>query len=290
MVRSLTWLGRYFGVTEYLLSLIVVAGATSLPELFVGIDSAFYGAQSLSLGNIIGANILDVTFVIGIAILLAGGKLAYEAKTAKDFYINVSMLILPALLIIDGTLSRGDGFIMLIAFFVYIADEIQSGISSARERGVTRSDSNFSGFIKNTTYFILGALLLIVSADFLVEESVAIAGRFGASLFFMGILISFGTTLPEVIFSVRSVFGGHGGMSLGNVLGSLIFNATFILGLVAVLSPFTVSSPHAIALQIILPLLFVAIINIYGVLKKDFSRFFGLILILSAIAFVLSYL
>ncbi|MBI2035144.1 MAG: sodium:calcium antiporter [Candidatus Liptonbacteria bacterium] len=288
MVRSLTWLGRYFAVSEYALALILVAGATSLPELFLGINSAFYGVPSLSLGNVVGANILNVTLVIGIAMLLAGEKLVFNRGLLKKyFYINAGMLFLPALLILDGALSRADGLIMLLSFFAYLANVARMKKTAPEVKSAIPDDFSLANFFRNIGKFVVGTVLLLFSANFLVSESARIAEQFGVPIILIGILISIGTTLPEIVFGVRSVFLGHGGMSLGNAFGSVIFNGSFILGLVATINPFAIGAPQNMAVNMALPFLFVALINIYGVMKGGFSRPLGLFLILCATAFIL---
>lgn len=288
MVRSLTWIGRYFSVSEYALSIILVAFATSLPELFVGINSAIDGVQELSLGDLIGANVLNVTLVLGIAMLLAGKRLVFEHRTTrKDFYITATMLVLPALLLADGTLSRPDGLVLLLAFAAYVLDILSEERVSPKVDAKKMEDLTFYGFLNKVFHFIIGSVLLLGSAYILVITAKSVAISYEIPLFALGVLVALGTTLPEVVFSARSVFLGHSGMSLGNAIGSVIFNITFILGLVGFLNPFTVQNPISLTGSLILPLLFIILIQAIGILKGHFSRMLGLLLILSSLVFII---
>lgn len=287
MVRSLIWIGRYFKVSEYALSLILVAFATSLPELFVGINSAIDGVQDLSLGDLIGANVLNVTLVLGIAMLLAGKRLVFEHRTTrKDFYVTVTILVLPVILLSDGVFSRPDGLVLLLAFIAYASHVLRGEHASPAVNNVLVKDLNIKRFLNYVFQFITGAALLVLSSYILVATAKSVAASYEVPLFALGILVALGTTLPEVVFSARSVFLGHSGMSLGNAIGSVIFNITFILGLVAVLNPFAVQNPMSLTGSLLLPLLFIILIQTVGILRGHFSRTLGLLLIFSSLVFV----
>lgn len=120
MVRALTWMGRYLKLSEYVFSFILVAFATSLPELFVGINSAMQGVANISLGNLVGANVLNVTLVIGVSILLAKGLTIDRVITKQDIQMIFSMILFPAFLMLDGILSRLDGALLLFLFGGYV--------------------------------------------------------------------------------------------------------------------------------------------------------------------------
>lgn len=290
MVRSLTWLGRYFEMSEYALSLVLVAFATSLPELFVGVSSAITGTQDLSLGDLIGANVLNVTLVMGVAMLFAGKHLVFERgeSSRKDIYVTTALLALPALLIADGTLSRPDGLVLLLAFAAYVFDVLKEERVSPPVDDTEANIFTFRRFLDQVGLFIFAALLLVGSAHILVSTAQSVALSYGIGLFSLGILVAVGTTLPEVVFSARSVFLGHSSMSLGNALGSVVFNITFILGLVAFMSPFTIADPLSVIGVVLLPILFIMLLQAIGILRGHFSRALGIILIFVSAVFIIT--
>lgn len=287
LVRSLTILGRYFRLSEYVLSFILVAFATSLPELFVGLNSALQGAPLLSLGNIIGANVLNITLVLGIAIIFAGGLNVERPMKEEDYFFVLGIIIVPVLFIFDGVIGRLEGGILLVFFLGYVIYLVQTSHKKNIVNDILPGEATPA---KTITYFILflfGATLLLGSSSFVVYYSINAARNFSLPLFLVGILISVGTTLPEVIFSFKSVTMKHGSMSIGNVLGSIVFNITLITGLVAVISPIVVENVFRAIFGMSLTILLVVIIQSVGFIKGRLGYRLGVGLVLIAFLFVM---
>lgn len=249
-VRRLT---RITGFSGYAISAIILALATSLPELFVGITSAFSEAPSLSLGNIVGANIANITLIIGLAGLL-GGAISIKDEKFLDQELPFALFagLAPIILLWDRVLSRTDGLILLMLYGLYASGLFHRGFlavgrhhqkENALHKLFVEIEEDKGHIRHELVRFFVSVVLLLLSADFIVRLATGIAAGMGMPLFMVGLLIiSLGTTLPELAFSYETIRRGQPALLIGNSLGSIIANATFILGLVAIISPITI--PH----------------------------------------------
>ncbi len=236
-VRSLAKLTKALRLNEFSVGFIIMAVSTSIPELFVGITSAFEGTPLLSVGNLIGANIIGLTLISGIIILLRRGIKIKSKTIRKDaLYMFFITLIPLALFVFDRKLSRLDGIILIIIFSLYILK-------------LLKQEKEFKSHIKDGFRInILFLLLTFIASLVLLFISSELAVRFGTSLsielalpvIFIGLFfVSVGTTLPELIFESSAVLKGHPEMALGTIIGSVVANITLILGIVALISPIT---------------------------------------------------
>ncbi|MFH1788501.1 MAG: sodium:calcium antiporter [Candidatus Altiarchaeota archaeon] len=234
LVRSLVKIAEYFKLTEFAIGFIVVAVATSIPELFVGITSALDGKPSLSLGNIIGANILDMTIVIGVATLLARGIKVDSPSIRTDTIYTFLISLTPIILMADGELSRLDGCLLLVVFGFYMLNVFrQEHRFRERLNGVSHKE-----FVHSISIMIVALVILFISASYVVKYASLIAVDLSVPPILVGLLIiSLGTTLPELTFETRAVMRKHGYMALGDLLGSVVVNTTLVLGVVSLIHP-----------------------------------------------------
>ena len=243
---------RFLGWREFVVAFFLVALAASLPNLFVGISSAFHGIPQLSFGDVVGGNLVDLTLAIALAALIVKG-LPAESKTIQTTSLfTIIIAILPLLLILDGTLGRGDGIILILFFVFYVY-----WLFSKKERytRIYNSDSipivkEFRIFLKDVGRVILGIILLLVAAEGIVRAAFFFAEDLNLSLPLIGILIvGLGNALPETYFAIASARKGQTGMILGNLMGSVMVPATLVLGIVAFISPIEIVdfSPFGIA-------------------------------------------
>lgn len=236
VVKSLTKLAMFFKMSEFVIASIIMAFATSLPELFVGISAALSKAPALVLGNIIGANILDLTLIMGIPLILAKNiKTGRKVEREDSFYmILVSVLVL--FLMLDKTLSRFDGIILVAVFILYFVKTLK------QRKKFEKVADQVTGLelFNNITLFLISFFVLIFSANFVVKYAILISKALQLPQILMGLfLVAIGTTLPELTFGIHAVLKKHETMALGNIFGSVIFNATLILGVSALIYPIT---------------------------------------------------
>src|SRR3989344_528560 len=224
LVSSLTVLGRYMQFSEYAVAFILVAFATSLPELFVGINSALNEASLLSLGNLTGANFLNISLVLGVAIIFSRGLDTSKTIEKEDLIFALGIMVTPIFMVLDSVISRMDGLILLTLFTCYIVYLIKTEHKKYILNEIGSEDVVSINPLKYFFIFLAGMVLLLASTYFVVSYSVDAAVYLALPLFVVGILVAFGTTLPEVVFSFESASLKHGHMSLGNVFGSVVVN------------------------------------------------------------------
>jgi len=238
---------------EFVVAFILMAFATSIPEFFVGVTAAINGIPELSLGDIFGANIINLTLAIGLAVLFLG-KLEIERETVRRNSILMAIIaLLPLLLLLDGDISRIDGIILLLAFIFYITwlfdrkelfSKVYDETPQIRERRLSK------GFLKDFGIFFGSILLLLLAAYGIVKSASYFAEFIGVPVGIIGIfLVGAGTALPEVYFSIRAGRAGQPGMILGNLMGCVAITSTLVLGVVALICPIKIAdfSPFAAA-------------------------------------------
>lgn len=274
---------------------LIAALGTSLPELFVGITSALRGTPSLSLGTVIGSNIANLSLIVGGAALL-GGSVAVRGDFLKaDIFYAFLVGTAPMLLLIDKTLSRVDGLILLALYGFY---QVMVFTEKHRTARVTEEDGFIHRLIRKLSHrtarrelgwVFLGIALLLFSADMLVRLAVQIALILGVPVLLVGlILVAIGTSLPELAFSTKAIKEHQPQMVFGNLLGSIVANATLILGLVSLISPIRVS---AFTEYLVATMAFVVIFGTFYYFvrtKHKLERWEGAFLIGFYLAFVLS--
>jgi len=252
LVKGLMRMARFLGWREFVVAFFVMAFATSIPNLFVGITAAIHRIPQLSFGDVVGANVVDLTLAIAIATLVAKG-LPTESKLIQNSTIfTISVAVLPLLLILDGVLGRGDGVVLILIFLLY-----NLWLFSKKERFTKIYDNQkipilkeFGIFLKGLGKVILGIILLLVAAEGIVRSSQFFAENLNLSLAFIGVLIvALGTSLPEVYLATVLARKGETWMILGDLMGSVIIVSTLVLGIVALIYPIQITdfSPFAIA-------------------------------------------
>lgn len=247
MVAGLRTLSRSTKTGVFALSAILLATATSLPELSVAVTSGLSGNSTLSLGNVLGANIANLTLVTGAATLLAGRVTVYGRLLHREIFLAGIAGVIPILFALDSNISRLDGLVLILLWGVYVIHFFkirftQIADTLAKEGFWHRFLHRVQAGEKAGAKLLLGIILLLVSSSFIVELSSVLARDAGISLFIVGALIlAVGTTLPELAFSYKSLRAGEPTMFLGNILGSIITNSTLVVGVASFLSPINIT-------------------------------------------------
>jgi cation:H+ antiporter len=240
LVRGSSRLAIRLGVAPVVVGLTVVAFGTSSPELVVSARAAVAGQADLSLGNVLGSNILNVLFILG-----ASACLAPLQVTRKLIWTEVPIMLaasgLMALLALDGRISRIDGSILVLLLGAYVWFQIRQGLKEGGgadaeapdiDRGRRASAPLCLGLAAG------GLAALVLGAAWLLEAAVNIARAFGLSELIIGLtIVAAGTSLPEVATSLLAAWRGQRDIAVGNVVGSCIFNILGVLGISAILGP-----------------------------------------------------
>lgn len=244
LVKSLSKMSEFLGLKEFTVAFLLMSLATAAPELFVGVSSALRGISELSLGNILGQNIIHFTVAVFICVLLKG-SFSVKSKTTKITALFAGfMTVFPLILILDGSLSRIDGLILILLFIFYTFWMIKKGrrFEEKYDESVETIKISFLQkiflFFKNMGTFIFGVAILIIASQGIVKSAIFFANKLDIPLIIVGVLIvSLGTALPEVYFSAYSAKNGNSELMAGNLLGSSIVSTSVVLGLVSMISP-----------------------------------------------------
>ena len=243
LVRGASRLALSFGVSPLVVGLTVVAFGTSSPEVAVSVGAAFDGRTDLAVGNVVGSNVFNVLFILGVSALIA--PLVVHAQIIRQevpIMIGASLLLLAVGL--DGRVGRADAallFALMIAYTVFLV------VQSRRETQATRDE--YAGEVERrggwdahwgvqALLVAVGLGLLVLGADWLVDASITFAKALGVSDLVIGLtIVAAGTSMPEVATSILAAVRGERDIAVGNVVGSCVFNILGCIGLAGVVAP-----------------------------------------------------
>lgn len=288
LVRSLTRISEVLGLSEYIVAFVLMSIATSIPELFISLSSIAQGIPDLSLGNVLGTNLLTLTIIIGVIAIASNGIKVDSKISHQNFFLIFFIAFLPVLLGTDGIISRGDGILLLLAFAVYVWRLLgEKEYFTKRIEEYEFSLASILETFKNFRQFFIGIALLVVSSALIVWSSKGIVENINITFLAFGILfIALGTSLPELIFGIKAAAMKHESMTLGNSLGSIAFNATFIVGITAVISPLKTDFGNGMFFVSVFLFLAFLFFNFFSYTKSGISRKEGVVLVLLYLVFL----
>lgn len=252
LVKGSSNIAKKLRIPEIIIGLTIVSIGTSMPELFVGVESALKGHPDIAIGNIIGSNIVNLLFILGISAAISGVKF-----TKETIHIDIpfSLLITFIFLIlanIDNNISRVDGIIMLLFFGLFLKYTINLVKHNIHKPIIDISTRNINVW-KNAFFLLLGVILLKYGADFSVNNTIIIARHFNISEKLISLtVVAIGTGLPELVTTIVAAIKGNNDIAVGNVIGSNIINILLILGLNAVIHPMNYNASFNIQLLILI--------------------------------------
>ena len=272
-------IAKKFGIPELIIGLTIVAMGTSAPETAVSIAAALKGTADISIGNVVGSNILNILIILGISATIRTVKVGKTTiKYEIPFMIAISALLL--LLGLDGTIDFKDGIILWLLFIAYLTYLI---IMAKKDKQKKEKKSQI--ILWQAILATLGGLaLIIVGSDISVDAASKIARYAGLSERFIGLtIVALGTSLPELVTSVTAAFKGNNDIAIGNIVGSNIFNILFVIGTSSLILPITFASTFKIdALVMIGAALMLFICSLK---KQELNRFSGILMLLSYVLY-----
>lgn len=235
-----------FKIPEFIIGATLVALGTSLPEMAASI-AASYGHQSeIAVANVIGSNILNITLVLSTVFLVASNINPNRDFFAKDSTWALLPVLIFILMILDGVISRFDALLLLLLMGAYLMFLLNDAKSMLADEVETTKDETFS-WKSIVPMLLLGLVLVTLGAHYTVESASSIAKSFGVSEWVIGIImISLGTSLPELTVSVRAALKGKVDMAIGNIIGSNMANTTVVLGAAALVHPLSLHANNYI--------------------------------------------
>lgn len=251
VIKGVGEVARFLKWREFIVSFFVMAIVASLPNFFIGTISSINKIPELSLGDIIGGNIIDLTLVVALAVFLAKKELVIKSKVVqKSAFFTAAIAILPFLLILDKKLSRLDGIFLWIIFIFYniwlfSKKHLSQEIPFEKEKkNVFKEILNFFLSLKK---IIFGSILCFLASFLIVKSMKFFSENFNVSFLMLGFLpVAFGNCLPEIYFSILAVRKKENWMFLGNLMGAVVGTSTFVLGTVALFSPFEIKETSAV--------------------------------------------
>jgi cation:H+ antiporter len=278
LVRGAVAVGIRIGMTPMVVGLTIVAGATSAPELAVSLGAALRDVPGLAIGNVVGSNLCNLTLVFGVVALVAPARLSDKIERSDVAVLTIATILVPALLL-DGSLARGEGILLVVGIAAFILLTVWRTKTRSNGEKVTSSVPAFSDHpVINSLVGIVGIALLIIGSDWMVQSSIAIATALGVSPAVVGLSASaLGTSLPELAASIVAARHRHPELAVGNLIGSNIFNLLLILGATSTVHPLAVNAIGLtdIATMIVASLLCLALI--LG--RKQVGRIDGILLL-----------
>ena len=243
LVRGASRLAGIAGISPLVIGLTVVAYGTSSPEMAVSVESAHAGQADIALGNVVGSNIFNVLFILGVCALIVPLRVVQQLIWL-DVPIMIGASCLVMIMGLDGKLSRVDGVILFAGAILYTIFAIKQGRKESTATVEKEYDAEFGSKIKTSSWpaqvvlIIVGLAMLVLGARWLVDGAVAIAKLLGVSELVIGLtIIAAGTSLPEVATSIIASLRSERDIAVGNVVGSNIFNILAVLGLSSAVAP-----------------------------------------------------
>jgi cation:H+ antiporter len=246
LVRGASSMAAAFGIAPLVIGLTVVAFGTSSPELAVSVESALAGQANIALGNVVGSNIFNVLFILGLSAMIVP-LVVSQQLIRLDVPLMIALSVIVLLFSLDGAIGWIDGLLLVFGLVVYVGFLIyqtrrQSSDAAQKSRQdgteVARQGVGAAAWAKNIGFIVGGLVLLVLGSRWLVDSAVAFAQHMGVSELVVGLtIVAAGTSLPEVVTSIIAALRGERDIAVGNVVGSNIFNLMGVLGIASIIAP-----------------------------------------------------
>jgi cation:H+ antiporter len=240
-IRGTVGLAARARVIPAVVAVTVAAFATSSPELTVAVNAATAGSSRISLGTVLGSNVVNVALVLGLVLAIAGVRVGHR-EFRRDFWAALMAPVLLGLLAIDGRLSRLDGVVLLSVFAAWLTTVVRA---AWRERGKQKDGEPRPALTGIIVASVAGLALLLLAGRLVVSGARGIALVLGMNEFLVSAtIVAVGTSIPELATTVLSALRGQSEVGLGVVLGSNVWNSLLVVGLAAAITPVAVNLPE----------------------------------------------
>ncbi|MCD7756288.1 MAG: calcium/sodium antiporter [Firmicutes bacterium] len=294
-VDGATGIARRFHIPEIIVGATVVSIGTTLPEVMVSASSALTGHGEIAYGNAIGSIICNTALIAAITVAVRPGSV--DTKSLKMpvlfFFGSAAVYCVAAYLI--GAFDRWMGLLMLVIFAVYMVVTVRQGLRAPAEpaQDSPEAGEKASALWKELLLLVIGAALIAVGADLLVDNGTIIAQQLGVPESVIALtFVALGTSLPELVTAISSLAKGHGALSLGNVIGANLFNLVLVSGVSVTLAPFEVPCSSTIlgqnaslVMEIPVMLCVMLLLTVPALLRGKLSRWQGVTLLCIYAAF-----
>ncbi len=242
LIRESEKIALRFHISEFIIGATLIALGTSLPEMAASVAANLDGKAEIAIANVIGSNIFNITLVLGMIFIITKVINPDRDFFAKDSTWAMVPVLVFILMVFDGVISRFDALLLLLlmgSYILFLLREAKGIISDQLEdEGEDREQEQLFSWIKTLPLIAIALLMVIAGANFTVESASNIAKSFGISEWIIGIvMISLGTSLPELVVSISASMKGKVDMAIGNIIGSNMANTTIVLAMAALVKP-----------------------------------------------------
>jgi len=280
-VYSVSRYASRLGLSDCIVGILVVAIASSMPELVSSITGSGFDQPGIVVGTIFGSNLVELALVIGVAAFLSKKMITTSKVLEKSEFFIFLFMLFPFLLLIDGILSRLDGFLLVACFFLYVYFLWKK----EGKLGKIKKDVLIKNIWKDGLIFSLNLVVLLLSGMFLVFSSVSLARDLGVTPYVISLTaIAIGSSMSDLMVSLKSIKQKHAGVGYGNAIGSSIVKSLLFLGVIALVKPVVFSFNSIWTIMIFMILLVFMVL--FWARNGFITRAQGIILILIYIAFI----
>ena len=287
LLKSSVGLSLKLNISKIVIGLTVVSIATSAPELIVSVNAAIDGFPNLALGNVVGSNIANIGLILGVVLLINSINVS-NSFYAIDWPVKIIVsFLLFIFLLFDNDISRIEGMTLVGLYVVFIIYLIRN--QNRVEANVPEAELNEMSFYAIFGFLVVGGFSLWAGSQLLIKGSISLAISFGVSERIIAVtVVSLGTSIPELVSSIIAALKNESDISIGNVIGSNIFNILGVLGITAIIKPIENIDKIILTQDIYWMLGFALLLMPLVILNKRGSLFFkeGILLLIGYIAFI----
>ena len=297
-VDGATGIAERFHVPEIIIGATVVSIGTTLPEVMVSATSALTGHGEIAYGNAIGSIICNTSLIAALTVAIRPGPVDTKALKTPVLFFFGSAAIYVSNAYVTGYFGRPLGILLLAIFVVYLVVTVRQGFKNPAEAApeeaeAVEEEAAKNSMVKDILLLVIGAALVAVGADLLVDNGTLIAQALGVPESVIALtFVALGTCLPGLVTAITSLAKGHGSLSLGNVIGANIFNLVLVSGASMTLAPFRIPQSStlfgvnsSLVLDVPLMLFVMAFLTLPALKAKKLSRYQGIILLVLYAAF-----
>lgn len=287
-VRGSSAIAERFGISPFVIGLVIVGFGTSTPELAVNLSAALKGSTDIAVGNVVGSNIANVALILGCAALVT--PLVVQLRMVRlELPIMIAISLGLWALAAGGSISRVEGAIMVAAFVAFMLLLLRT--SKQEPRDVQAEYADEVRHVRSpwlTAAFLVGGLAMLMGGGWLcVDASVGLARGLGLSELVIGLtIVAVGTSLPELASSVAAAWRGHTDIAIGNVIGSNIYNVLCVLGITAMIAPLPTTGATLMWLDLPVMVGFAIVLVPMMMIARRISRVAGVLLLVAYAAYL----
>ncbi len=267
----------HFNISSFIIGASLVAFGTSLPEMAASMTASYYHKSDMAVANVLGSVIFNISLVLGLVFLIAKNISPKRDLFKKDSAWGLFPVLVFILMISDGVISRFEGFMFLFIMVAYLLFLMKDAKELDKEIDKNLKKEKFN-WIKSISLLLVGFVLVLGGANYTIESASSIARVLGISEWVISLLlIAFGTSLPELVVSIKAARKGNADMAIGNVIGSNVANFTMVLGGSAIINPLTINLSKS--LYDIVAVLVVSVMLVFITANKLYSKSAGIVLL-----------